>query len=458
MESEQGSPRKQKCIVPFARSWNALAVTRCLGRHGIEVITGDISGVAAAAFSRYSKEHFTYPNCDKDPDGFINKLVAIAEKHQAPDTDLVLMPIHTCTFTILCHRNRFDGLVKMALPTKDQFELLGNKTNLALFCQQNEIRTPPSLVVSQLDHFAEEAKKFTYPAFLKIPTSTAAIGMHKVSSADEAVKMFDTMVKKYDLDKPGYYPILQQRIDGEDYCSTFLFDHGELRATMTYHNILDFPRNSGMGAVRETVEAPEMEAIGSEILSKLKWHGVAQIDFRWDGTSKPWLIEVNPRFWGGIAQSIESGWEYPYLVYQLAVNGRVDAVNPERRKVRTWNPGLVLLLAFQELTETKYSHNEIAVAYHDFKNKFREDQMKALQHLLEKVSGVLSPHERLKGITKVLKDEEGAVNEFFCWEDPMPMLGLLYPLMILVRHGTLSPELLIGKAKIMESGEEEVHL
>ena len=77
------SSRKRKCILTFARSWNGLAATRCLGKHGIYVITGDIDAVAAANFSRYSKEQFVYPDPDTDPDGFIDKLVAVAKAHAA---------------------------------------------------------------------------------------------------------------------------------------------------------------------------------------------------------------------------------------------------------------------------------------------------------------------------------------------------------------------------------------
>ena len=87
------SSRKEKCIITFARSWNTVAATRCLGAHGVDVITGDNLFVAASNFSFYSKGFFVYPDPDKDPEGFIDKLVEVCKKHQAEDTDLVLMPL-----------------------------------------------------------------------------------------------------------------------------------------------------------------------------------------------------------------------------------------------------------------------------------------------------------------------------------------------------------------------------
>src|SRR5688572_31281635 len=37
------------------------------------------------------------------------------------------------------------------------------------------------------------------------------------------------------------YTTLFRSIPGDDYCATFLFDHGELRAAMTYHNLRSYP-------------------------------------------------------------------------------------------------------------------------------------------------------------------------------------------------------------------------
>jgi len=441
------TPRKRKCIVTYARAWHALAATRCLGLHGIEVITGDTSSLAAASFSHYSKGHFTYPNPDDDPEGFLSKLEKVARKHQAPDTDLVLMPLHTDTYLIASDLKRFDGLAKLALPTKEQFELAGDKARLSRFCVENNISMPSTLVVDRPEDFIGPASRFTYPALLKLPTSAAAIGMREARSAQEAINFFNKSIKDYDL-KPGEYPILQQVVDGEDYCSAFLFDHGEPRAAMTYHNILTYPNKRGMGAVRETVDMPEMEAIGNSILKLLKWHGVAEIDFRWNGSGVPWLIEINPRFWGGLAQSIESGWEFPYLLYKLAVDGRIDPVKPDPHYVRTKNWCLTIPLAIQELMESQDTHTEAGLAYGELKGKFTPRQHHLLSQTLRKLRDTLHPHSRLQAVETVLKDEHGAIDELFKWKDPLPVLGLLYPLSVFIKHGKITPELLVSKAKI----------
>lgn len=401
------SPRKQKCILTYARSWIGLAATRCLGKRGIYVITGDTDRLAAASFSRYSKENFVYPDPGIDPDGFVDKLVAIAKAHSAPDTDLVLMPLYTDIYPILCRQELFDGLAKLALPPKEAYELVRNKSELASYCDKLGIRIPPTITVGNAGEFYGRARAAGYPAFVKVPTGSGSVGTRKVSSYDEAVRAFDDMVRRYKITDPALFPIIQTSVGGEDYCSTFLFDHGGYRASMTYHNVVDFPRGKGVGALRETVDARALEQVGRELLEKLGWNGVCQIDFRWDGVSEPWLIEINPRFWGGLAQSIASGWIFPVWMYDLALRGHVELQQPETINVRTTNPALMTLRVIQDLLTARGS--------------------------------------RMKAAAKLINEARGAVNEYFSWDDPLPILGLLYPLMVFIKHGAVTPELLIGE-------------
>lgn len=440
--------RIQKCIVTFARSWTALSATRCLGRNGVQVITGDSSIATAASLSRYSIERFVYPEPDENPEGFIDKIVEVAQKHSNPETDLVLMPTHTCTRQVILNRKRFEGIAKLAVPDIEQFEIADNKSLLSRFCQENNIWTPLTLAVDAPEEFRNKARTFKYPAFLKEATSLASIGLHKVENADEAIRCFDELVNRQEIHVRNQYPIMQEFVQGDDYCATFLFEHGEPRASMTYHNILSFPRNCGIGALRETVEAREMESIGIELLRKLRWNGVAEIDFRWDGHSTPFLIEVNPRFWAGMAQSVESGWEYSYWLYKLAVDGTVKSYAPTAKKVKTWNPALTVLIAGQEFFEHKDSRKDLADACGKFKEEYRRDEFGFLGILFEKISTLLNPHERMEAVKRIIDLERGAINEFISDDDPLPVLGLMYPLIAFLQHGKMSTELLVGKTKL----------
>lgn len=448
MGDNKQKKRKEICILTFARSWNSVVATRDLGKHGIEVITGDTMSLAASNFSFHSKASFKYPDPDDNPEGFIDKLVEVCLKYKAPNVDLVLMPLHTDSFIVADNKDRFEGIAKIALPDRDKIDLIGNKASLATFCSKKGIHIPRTVVINSVEEFEGIAKSFTYPAFLKISDSNAAVGLHKVKSPKEAIKHFNQDVKKFDL-KGKELAIIQEAVPGEDYCSTYLFEHGELRACMTYHNILDYPKKTGMGALRETVDATEMERIGAELLKLADWHGVAEIDFRWDGgDDKPYLIEVNPRFWGGLGQSVESGWNYPYLLFRLAIDGHIDPVFPKSNDIKTFNPCLMSMLMIQEFIESKNTRTELSSAFKEFAGKIKteKDHFKILDKLSDNLSAALSPIQRLKAVKSLLNENVGAVNELFKKEDPMPLLGLLYPLKVFLRHGKVSADMLVTGA------------
>jgi hypothetical protein len=380
-----------------------------------------------------------------DPEGFVDKLESVANAHSAPDTDLVIMPLFTDIYPVLCRKERFEGLAKLVLPPRGSYELARNKARLAVRCRELGIRIPPTCVAGNAQEFYEHARKTQYPAFVKMPTGSAAIGMCKVSSPEEAISVFDDFVRRYKVVDPEMLPIIQTWVGGDDYCATFLFDHGEYRASMTYHNIVDYPRDKGMGALRETVDARALEEVGRKLLHKLDWHGVSEIDFRWDGVSEPWLVEVNPRFWGGLAQSIESGWKYPVWMYDMAVNGKIEQQTPEKIDVRTRNPGLMVLRMIQDFTDARDSMPEIARAYNEFNYKNKKKDFAAVVRLVKKVHGAIDLPARLKAVVKLIKAERGAINEYFSWDDPLPIIGLVYPLMVYIKHGVITPELLVGE-------------
>src|SRR5438045_8135117 len=131
-----------RAMIPFARGWNALAVTRSLGRQGIEVVTGDEYDFAPASFSKYAVASFKYPNPDRELEAFLDALEAALRRHQ-PD---VLIPIHKEGYLIARHRERFEPLVKFALPTIEQIEQVHDKGTLAPYCQRKDIPIPTTIV------------------------------------------------------------------------------------------------------------------------------------------------------------------------------------------------------------------------------------------------------------------------------------------------------------------------
>ncbi len=441
-----------RAILTFSRGWNALAAARSLGRRGIEVIAGDEYACSPTSFSKYTIASFIYPSPDRDPAGFLAKLEEIIHQYAVPGQDYVLMPFHKETYVIARNRARFEPLIKMAIPTIEQILQVDDKGSLARLCQQRGLPIPETVVADSADEFRSAAEKFAYPAFVKVRRSAAAVGVKQVRSAAEAVAAADEFTRRFHLGADEY-PLLQASVPGDDYCTTFLFDHGQSRATMTYHNLRTYPVKSGTGVLRETVRSPAMETTGAKLLSSLGWHGVAEIDYRWDGGTlaepvarEPLLIEVNPRFWGGLPQSVESGWDYPYLLYRLAVDGTVAPVDSHDSDVKTETPVMAMLATLEEIVSDNTKMDALHKAYQELRAKNHAgNRIAALHDFFRNLPKAINMRERWEHARKLLDDHRGTVSDVWRWNDPLPALGVLYPLAVFMKNGKVSTELLVSE-------------
>jgi predicted ATP-grasp superfamily ATP-dependent carboligase len=438
-----------KAILTFARGWNCLAAARSLGRRGIEIIAGDEYRFSPTSFSKYTKASFLYPNPDQDPAGFLDTLEEVVRKYKVDGEEYVLMPFHRETYLIAANRARFEPLINFAIPTTAQIDQVDDKGALARLCQQRKLPIPETAVVESPDEFRAAAEKFSFPAFVKVRRLAAAVGIKQVRNAAEAVATCDEFVKRYHLGADSY-PLLQQAVPGGDYCTTFLFDHGAVRASMTYHNLRTYPIKSGTGVLRETVDAPAMERTGSALLGSLGWQGVAEVDFRWDRQAEPVLIEVNPRFWGGLTQSVASGWDYPYMLYRLAIDGTVAAVDPTNNDpnsihAKTETPVIALLATLTEIAQDETRMEAMRQAFNELKLEYGPgSRLHALRDFFERLKHGVDVEARWEHARTLLRDHHNTVSDVLSWNDPLPVLGVLYPLAVFMKHGKVSTELLVS--------------
>ena len=86
----------KKVLVLDADQRSALAVTRSLGKHHIQVFTADES-TALAGFSKFCIQHFTYPSPRLNPEGFI-EFLSLLVKEQSID---ILLPMTELTTLLL---------------------------------------------------------------------------------------------------------------------------------------------------------------------------------------------------------------------------------------------------------------------------------------------------------------------------------------------------------------------
>jgi len=438
-----------RAIITYSRGWQTLVVTRSLGRRGVEVITGDEYSMTASSFSRYSTAEFRYPNPTKEPKAFLDVLEKTVLEYKPEDeaTPYVLLPIHKETYLIARHRERFEPHIRVPVPQIEHIEQVHNKGTLADYAMKLGLPIPQTWIPENLTHFKSIASEVKLPAFVKLREAASGVGIRKVKTLDELTSTFEEFIERFKL-KESDYPVIQQAVPGKDYCVTTLFDHGAMVASMTYRGLRAFPAERGATVMRETVEAPEMERVAAELMGSLGWHGVAELDFRWEGTpeTKPQLIEVNPRFFGGLIQSVESGWDYPWLLFRLAVKGHIDPVKETRKDVRTETPILAFLATLQELADNERGMAVLNKSWEQAKEEFRTgSRRQGIRQLYRGIRESFNAKARFKKARQLLEEHKDNIYDVLSRDDPMAALGVLYPLAVFLRHGKINLELITGE-------------
>ena len=308
----------------------ALAVVRSLGGHGLNVAVASDDRLAIAGKSRYSKQFISLPSPRRSGPGkvagveYIEAVIATLKRVQPkmilPLTDL------SCRL-ILKHRHEIPS--EIVVPTVDEktFLSVANKAELLMRAEEIGISIPQTLSISNASIQNETIRSalfnFPFPAVIKPQSSEQEVegeyqkgGIHYLSSADQVVE-FLSHEKNTALNF-----LLQQQIVGPGVGVFALCHEGETLATFCHRRILEKPPSGGRSVLSESLlegDAPVQAA--QALLRSLRWNGVAMVEFKKSADEQFYLMEINPRFWGSLQLAIDSGRDFPYLLYLLTLHG-----------------------------------------------------------------------------------------------------------------------------------------
>ncbi|QGZ94352.1 gamma-glutamyl-gamma-aminobutyrate hydrolase family protein [Terricaulis silvestris] len=426
-----------RVILTYGRSLMALVIARSLAERGVEVIGCDDVGMTVLSFSRHVQETFTVAPWDTDPEQFLQDMEAAVRDYAPTDgRPYVLMPVFREIDLIARNRARFEPTIKLAAPSIASIELVTPKDRLADLAREHGLDIPDTWRPESFEALRELAPSFDYPVIVKPVDGTGGRGVSCAQTQEE----MEEQAAALGFDNP---PLIQECIDGEDYCVCVLASAGELKAMMAYRNVTTFPREAGAGAVRETVDAEPFRAEAEKLIAATNWNGVAQLDFRWSGAAKdaPKLIEVNARFWAGIFHSVESGVDFPWLLYKQTV-GLADTHEEDAEiGATTKTSGAWLLAAIEDVANSDPHFNAAAEAWADAKTHAKSGEfLSAIENASKAVGKSLNVREALSELRSAVRDLKEAPSELTDAKDPLVGLGALFVLSSLARHGKLPPE------------------
>ncbi|MCJ8503008.1 ATP-grasp domain-containing protein [Desulfatitalea alkaliphila] len=307
-------------LVTNAKNRIAYNVVKSLSAKGHHVYCADFVPRAMTYYSRYSSGYFIYPSPFSKQSAFvkclINKIIELKID--------VLIPVYEELFLVSKHKELFLNHVKMAIPDYEKILIAHNKDQWWRIAKQIGVPVPETFSVDQLKRNASLIIQLEFPVLLKTKQGGGGWGIGQVDTFEDLIRILDAGTY-HDLPLDRY--IVQKKMQGETICVAMVLSHGKLIGKTSYRQIREYPAFRGQATCRVSVSNKAAEAFLQKILEFLQWHGVCQADFIIEHkTGVPYLIDVNPRFWGSLSQAIASGVDFPFLIAEISIKEDVETV------------------------------------------------------------------------------------------------------------------------------------
>ncbi len=296
---------------------SALAVTRSLGKQGIEVFTAEETSTALASASRFSQQHFTYPSPRLKSKQFIEFLSNLVEQQHI---DILLPMTELTTTLLLLHQDSFPDAI-IPFPDINTVESLANKCLLMQTAESLDIPVPRTWYADNPGNLPCNLEDLPYPIVLKPGKSWL---FHQGQWSRAAVRFADNATDaKNILDSDWAFKahpfMIQENVAGHGAGVFAIYDNGKPLALFAHRRLREKPPSGGVSVLSESIQVePALALHAQKLLGDANWHGVAMVEFKAasDGTS--YLMEINTRFWGSLQLAIDAGVDFPFMLYQLA--------------------------------------------------------------------------------------------------------------------------------------------
>lgn len=311
---------------------SALAVARSLGAAGHVVLVGSPTRWSLAGASRAVSEEVVLPDPLRDPDGAARRVAALSDEARL---DVILPMTEASLLAILPARARIAAL--LPFPPIERFRRICDKGEVFEAARRLGIAVPEERISADPASARASAADLGFPLVVKPSRSVSGAGerraKHSVGHARDPAALEEIVTGL----PPAAYPLhLQERVDGPGEGVFLLRWGGRTLARFAHRRLREKPPSGGVSVYRESIALdPALEDASTRLLDAFGWEGVAMVEFKIGPDDRPYLMEVNGRFWGSLQLAIDAGVDFPRLLVDAALGERVDPVCSYRVGVRT---------------------------------------------------------------------------------------------------------------------------
>ena len=305
-----------RALVLDAESRAGIEVVQSLGRAGVRV---DAAVSCEIGLRRQSKRAATYLRQPSSTDSF--DFVAWLRSKCTERRYALVVPTTENSLKLVAGLQDDDPLrTRACLPSRDALITALNKQATLELAMCQGLRVPQSRLISKADDLQPAD---AYPVVLKPVTSVVAVR--------GSMKRLDTVIARTETERRAALSRLldfcyvqeQNYVSGVGVGVECLYRYGSLECCFVHERLHELPLTGGGSTYRRSLPlVPEVVRDAKRLLDVLNWHGVAMVEFKRDADGTYWLMEINPRFWGSLALSIDAGLDFPRMLAGLTAGVR----------------------------------------------------------------------------------------------------------------------------------------
>jgi predicted ATP-grasp superfamily ATP-dependent carboligase/O-antigen/teichoic acid export membrane protein len=333
-EKKISSPVSQHAIydalVLDASSRKSLATVRSLGKRGLRVAalaTSDSLPVPAFS-SRWCQKKMVC-SAEEGTEEYLAYLESILDSMNFH----VLIPSSDGTIALIRqYRERLERRVQIALANEVALRIAVNKQLTLEVAKRLGLGIPRGILVEHVNAVEIALREIGLPAVVKPTESWVASEQQKLRVVSRLVTTpAEAHRAVEELTRFGGTILFQQFLSGRQETVCLFCAKNEIYARFAYWARRADPPLGGTSVLVQSIAYPsDIGEQAERLVREIGLEGYSEVEFRRDSAGKPYLMEINARLTAVLEHPIKAGVDFPYLLYQWASGGQIDAVKSYR--------------------------------------------------------------------------------------------------------------------------------
>jgi len=320
--------KKTKILLLDGQNINTLALARELGREGYHIGVTCFKFRALTFFSKYTDVKYKVPGYQNQR-RYVKEIVEIAQNNNYK----LIIPVGLESYKAFSdNRDLVPGSIKVTLPPRESMDIASSKDRTFYHASINGINIPQTIKV-ELPHknkLIRFINKVGFPVVLK-GSLCGVDNLRYCNNTLELVEALDWLFRFENV------IVCQEYIKGETHGFYTYYYEGRMYASFMHERIKEFPITGGPSAVARSYYDKNLELISKKLLDSLDWNGPAMVEWKLDSRDGKYkLIEINPKLWGSLDLTVQSGVNIPKLMVKTMLNEEVEPILQYRDVVFSW--------------------------------------------------------------------------------------------------------------------------